>query len=98
MTVEHLVNQSLFDKIKAGQVSEINLPKCEAYADKFFQLKYPDNEKSEVVPKTITHIEFKTETESITKEVLGIFVDKFVKFIPTGFKKNEFGITIEFIV
>lgn len=98
MTVEHIVNQALFNKIKSGEVTEINLPLADAYAEKFFQFKDPEDEESEIEAKKITEIVFKTNTESVAKRVSGIFVDKFVKFIPIGFKKNEVGITVEFFV
>jgi len=99
MNVNHTTHKSIFEKIKAGQVSEINLPLCDAYAEQYFEFEDPTQPKtSPIKQKPYTQITFVSEKEQLTKQIKGIYMDVFVKYIPVGFKKNDKGITIEFIV
>jgi hypothetical protein len=99
MNVDLQISKILLKKIKSGQLTEINLPVCDPFTEMFFEFEDENEpETSEILTKKLTQITFLAGNEKCTKQIKGIFLDEFVKTIPPGFKKNDRGITIEFIV
>jgi hypothetical protein len=85
---------TMINKITTGKITEVNYP----WFDKYINLFYEVENNVITAQKKVETITFTSNQKQVTVKVNTIRIDKFMKYIPVGFKKGDLGITIEFSI